>query len=63
MGLVAARILLLILADLRWAAAYTDPGSGLALWHVITASLVGISFQFRKWFWQWVRKMRKTDRT
>ncbi len=42
---------------------YADPGSGLLLWQIVAASLVGFLFRIRrigKWFYS-LRSIKKDD--
>jgi hypothetical protein len=41
----------------RYAAAYTDPGSGMLLWQMLLAALAGAAFYFRR-FTSWIRSRR-----
>jgi hypothetical protein len=43
----------LLLATETEARAYTDPGSGMLIWQMLAAAVVGVGFYFRKiisWF-------------
>ena len=39
---------LIVLATCSNALAYTDPGSGLLIWQMLCAALVGVMFQYNK---------------
>ena len=39
---------LIVLATCSNALAYTDPGSGLLIWQMLCAAMVGVLFQFNK---------------
>jgi len=41
----------------RYAAAYTDPGSGMLLWQMLLAAVAGAAFYFRR-FTSWIRSWR-----
>jgi hypothetical protein len=41
----------------QYAAAYTDPGSGVLLWQMLLAALAGAAFYFRR-FTSWFRSRR-----
>ena len=46
-------LLALLLATETEASAYTDPGTGMLIWQMLMAALVGVAFYFRKilsWF-------------
>lgn len=53
-------VLVLLLADVKEAKAYADPGTGAMIWQLLSAAFVGAMFYCRR-FLTSIKRRRKPD--